>query len=290
MDSAGPSGFRNAPVSKLLVQIVGGCSAAVALLDIRTHLPIYGRWASHPWAFPSFAPAVAGTMLIYRMRVIERRFGSAKYAAFIFVSIVISTLAQTGLLYFLGDRWFLSSGPYALVFAMLYQYYRIVPVITRFPVMGISLSDKIYAYMLAGQLIMSRSLLSAIPCLCGVAVGALYDVNFLGLRQWRFPSVLRRLGSNYLLPLLSSPSPPLAPGSPSTRATPRRVSPSSSRQGLRHRRPPPPPSTPVSEENITMVASMFPNYSRDAISRALANAHNDMNRAAEILLNTPPSN
>lgn len=67
------------------------------------------------------------------------------------MSVIISTLAQTGFMYGLGDHWFFSSGPYALVFAMLYQYYRIVPVITRFPVMGISLSDKIYAYMLAGQ-------------------------------------------------------------------------------------------------------------------------------------------
>lgn len=30
---------------------------------------------------------------------------------------------------------------------------------------------------------------------------------------------------------------------------------------------------------------MFPNYSREAISNALAAARNDLNRAAEILLN-----
>jgi hypothetical protein len=44
---------------------------------------------------------------------------------------------------------------------------------------------------------------------------------------------------------------------------------------------------PPSQEHMVVLVSMFPDHSRESITNALAAAHNNINRAVEIMLHTP---
>ncbi|RUS31692.1 hypothetical protein BC938DRAFT_477301 [Jimgerdemannia flammicorona] len=46
---------------------------------------------------------------------------------------------------------------------------------------------------------------------------------------------------------------------------------------------------PPSSEHIDFLMAMFPGQTRDAVSRALVAAHNDINRAVEIMLSGQPA-
>lgn len=114
MDS---EGFRNVPVTKLLVPIVGGCSSLVIAYNLRPNLQIPAqaqvriqeqrkdrlmtvlqlwRFFASQWGFQSLGSTFIGTWLIYRMKIIEQRYGSSKYAALIFISFIASSLVHTG--------------------------------------------------------------------------------------------------------------------------------------------------------------------------------------------------
>lgn len=47
---------------------------------------------------------------------------------------------------------------------------------------------------------------------------------------------------------------------------------------------------PPSPEHTRILINMFPDHPRDTITRALTSAHNDLNRAVEIMLSTPAPN
>ncbi|RUP46073.1 hypothetical protein BC936DRAFT_147391, partial [Jimgerdemannia flammicorona] len=117
MQSSGPPGFYNAPVSKFLLLSVGGCSLLANVLTVKTafHLQLtphltthhqFWRLLTHHCAFANSSELFFGGMVLYHLRVIERHFGSSKYAAFLFVSSVISTLLEVGAL--------VSGGPFGL--------------------------------------------------------------------------------------------------------------------------------------------------------------------------------
>ncbi|CAO3657262.1 unnamed protein product [Mucor hiemalis] len=209
MDADGTSGFRNAPLTKFLVPVVSGCSMlataystkphmALQLSQLTTHGQFWRLFTSH-WAFGSIGTTVVGTWLIYRMKIVERRYGSSKYAAFVFISFVASTLLQTGaLITGSGLIKSISTGPYAILFSMIYQFQKIVPASYQVSMLGGSLSDKTYVYLAALQLLFSHSGSSIVPCLCGFIVGALYDRT--SIKQWRFPKWTESFASKYILP------------------------------------------------------------------------------------------
>lgn len=208
------------------------------------------------------------------MRILERHSGSPKYAAFVFISLVTSALLQAGAHRFLN---FKMSGPYAMLFAMLYQFHHIIPAASRFPLFGTTVSDKIYVYLAAAQMMLANTSIVT-PCICGLTSGLLYVSNIGNIKTWRFPFWRK-----------SRPTPPSSNTSSSSNATvDTSIGSSTSHMSqptgdLRQR------STEqeiqVSEENINAMSSMFPNASRDAVASALISAKNDMNRAADILLN-----
>ncbi|CAO3646789.1 unnamed protein product [Cunninghamella blakesleeana] len=146
-------------------------------------------------------------MIIYAMRIIERYFGSSKYAAFIFVIINLSTLLEIGALVTgikFGLR-YIPGGPYALIFAMLYQYHRLVPVLYRFRIFGVTFDNKSFLYLLSLQIFISQGINTIIPCVCGLLSGALYRSDIGNIKQWRFPNKIQSLGSKYLQPVLVTP-------------------------------------------------------------------------------------
>ncbi|KAL9554877.1 hypothetical protein MBANPS3_002620 [Mucor bainieri] len=314
MDADGPSGFRNAPVTKFLVPVVGSCSALAIACNLKPHMAlqlshlgiengqVWRLFTSH-WAFSSIGTTVVGTWLIYKMKVVERRYGSARYAALVFISFVASTLLQTSVLA-VGSRYgfkSIASGSYAILFSILYQYQKMIPASYQVNILGATLSDKIYVYAAATQyeavyptdtsqqqLLLSNSSSSVIPSVCGLVVGALYDTT-ASLKQWRFPKWTRSFTTKYILPVLATNNKKkssTAVRTPDIGQSSTTTASSSTTMRQRHAPPPPPP---IKEEDIDTMFAMFPNYSRQDIKNALVSSKSDLNRAAEILLTTEPS-
>ncbi|CAG8747483.1 3271_t:CDS:2, partial [Acaulospora morrowiae] len=126
MSSAGiTSGFDNTPVTKGLLLCVGGCSAVAYLLDCRSsvHLQLipnltsqreFWRLITTQCVATTTGEFFFGSLVLFQLRVIERQFGSSKYAAFFFVTSALSTMFEIGALA-VGNKFGLTSipaGPY----------------------------------------------------------------------------------------------------------------------------------------------------------------------------------
>ncbi|CAO3644878.1 unnamed protein product [Cunninghamella echinulata] len=300
MPFVGTSGFRNAAVTKVLVTVIGSCSTLASLFE--SHLlstskqPVLQSISSQ-WVFPSIGSTVVGTWLIYKLRVIERRYGSSKFAALVFISIAVSTFFQQIANTAFHGQYSISS-PYALIFAILYQYHIIIPQTNQLPFLSMTINDKTYVYAAAIQLFAQRMPTSILSCFCGLLTGMVYNNNIGNIQKWRFPQWIRSFSSTYLIPLLGTTS-PLHHFSPATGLSPLSSSSSSSSatqlnnlysnnhsNPLRQRNVP--TEVPPSNENIEALISMFPHCSREVVANALISSQHDLNRAAETLLTTAP--
>ncbi|ORZ00393.1 hypothetical protein BCR43DRAFT_139697 [Syncephalastrum racemosum] len=323
MPIASPSGFYNASTTKFLMLFVGASSLLAAIfnqkpffhLQLHPHITIHHQFwrllTSH-CAFTNSGELFFGLLLLYTMRVIERQYGYAKYTAFVFLSLVMSTLLELGALVS-GARLGLRSipgGPYALLFSMMYQYHRLIPVTYRFRIFGFTMSSKMFTYALALQIFASQGFATMTPCVCGLLAGALYRSDIMGIKQWRFPRLMRSAAHHYIAPSLAS-----APIARSTNTLPNETSGVSNAletlatTGLRNRRQPVATAArantstvreyidtftsegsdlePPSEEDTVILRTMFPDHPPESITRALSSAHNNLNRAVEIMLSTP---
>ncbi|KAJ9086420.1 hypothetical protein DSO57_1004145 [Entomophthora muscae] len=299
-----PSGFYNAPVTKSILIGTVSISLLTSILNWKKylHLQLFPHVVSQHqfWrlfvsqlAFTRSGEVLLGSLLIYQARLLERLYGSAKYASFLLLSLALSTAIQC--LTLAAGRSYLKAippGPYAVIFSALFQYYRMVPAVYSFKIGKIPVGDKAAVYILAFQLILSRSPMSLIASISGLIVGTLYNANIGGVKRWRIPIFFSRLCSQYIFPLVKS-MPPARSNLPSR---PGRASPSSE------------PSTPTPEANPATVVRetfsstltedtlgtdpvqveelqhMFEHLPREVIVRVLAISNNDLNAAAAALL------
>ncbi|KAI5828491.1 hypothetical protein K523DRAFT_307149 [Schizophyllum commune Tattone D] len=216
--------FEHAPVTKGLICTSALTSIAVGLFDVKHyfHLQLvphisrdhqqYWRLGAHHLAFTSSTDLFIAVLLFFYVGVeVERQFGSIKYGSFALVATLISTLLEfSALLLFnrLGLN-FIPGGPIALVFAVLYQYSRVIPSVYRFRVFGITLSNKSFVYLLALQLAVSTLPGSAAAAaIIGVLSGQLYRSDLIGFNAYRVSPPTIRFCSTYLQPLLGSSRPP----------------------------------------------------------------------------------
>ncbi|RCI03030.1 hypothetical protein CU098_012446, partial [Rhizopus stolonifer] len=246
--------------------------------------------------------------------VIERQYGSAKYMAFISISIVIATLLEVGALV-LGAQIGLKSipgGPYALIFSSLYQYHRIIPITYRFRIFGVVMSDKLFLYVLALQMAFSQSYQTLIPALCGVLSGALYRTDIVRFVKPLLvsPPIARSAATTPAQrPFIAGITPVdtlVSAGlrnrrstnaSTSTRSSSEALSSTAVEEGTTSVREYLDTITgrdvagselePPSPRHTRILITMFPDHPRETITRALSSAHNDLNRAVEIMLSTP---
>ncbi|KAI7901126.1 uncharacterized protein BX663DRAFT_515028 [Cokeromyces recurvatus] len=343
MQTVGPPGFYNVPVTKFLMMLISSFSILVSILNIKQyfHLQITPHITEHHqiWrlmtshmAFGNSSDVFFGLLLLYTLRVIERQYGCAKYIAFIFISALISTLLELSVL-MIGARFGLKQipgGPYAIIFSILYQYYRIIPVTYRFRVFGIIMTNKFFLYVLALQMALSQSFSTVIPAVCGIFSGALYRTDIVKIKRWRFPVLLQRLAERFIKPfLLSTPIARSVTAVPVQRPFVAGIASMESlvSNGLRNNRratrnsidstnSETPSATaaegapsvreyldtitgrdvtgsdlePPSPEYTRILMTMFPDHPRETITRALSSAHNNLNRAVEIMLSTPAPN
>ncbi|KZO98063.1 hypothetical protein CALVIDRAFT_512634 [Calocera viscosa TUFC12733] len=330
--------FHHAPVTKGLMVICGLASLAAALFDIKYYMHLqliphlwrdhqYWRLFIYPLAFANSSDLLIAESTLFLIGTnIERTFGSEKFASFVFVTTVLSTLLSflsLVLFHNIGLN-YIPSGPYALVFSILYQHYRIVPSVYHFRIFGVSFSNKIFTYILPLQLFVGHSPGSAVAGAIGLLTGQLYRTDILGLKSYRLSPRIIRFSTRFLLPLLGSMRPPRRGGSigdePPTRRTMSTAASVAAGLGIPTALRPPgmqanntqtagrqtpdaqPPTlrsivqefrgqgTPLglrapSEAEIAQVSSMFPDARREDVIGALQRS-DTTERAVEILLST----
>ncbi|KAK6824839.1 DSC E3 ubiquitin ligase complex subunit 2 [Apiospora arundinis] len=210
--------FTNAPISRGLVYGLIGTSIAASLLDVKHYC--YILVDTHLWRFhqtwralifqlcyTNSSELLFAAMTLYHMRTIERFWGSRKYASFIIVTLMLTSILTPGILAFIlrpltfGLFNYLPAGPTPVIFAVLAQYHAMVPHMYKYrlatsssapangQVQGITFSNKSYIYMMAGQLALSQWPGSLLGALIGWVVGYSWRMEILprSLTKWRIP-------------------------------------------------------------------------------------------------------
>jgi hypothetical protein len=229
----------NAPVNKAVTLLTVGLTVGAWLFDASRsmtltpaglrHMQLW-RLVLHHFVFGSVGELLFGLIMMHQFRMFERQMGSSKFATFASVSAGISTLVATAAGILLVPSMGLTttsmgagttgstgaaaaaavpfgfSGPYGLLFACLAQYVYDVPASYRFKVLGLPLSDKLFLYLVAAQLLLTNAPTSLLAGVAGFVAGCLWRVDSLGMQHWRYPRWLTTLAARYLWPLVASSS------------------------------------------------------------------------------------
>ncbi|KAI0019790.1 hypothetical protein F4780DRAFT_404951 [Xylariomycetidae sp. FL0641] len=211
--------FTHAPVTRTLVYGLIGMSIAASLLDIKHYFYIIvdlHLWRFHQtWraliyqlCYTNSAEVLFAAMTLYNMRFVERFWGSRKYATFVFVAFVLTSILTPTILALVlrpltfGLFNYLPAGPTPIIFAILAQYYAMIPPTYKYRVatsisssrpndqtQGITFSDKSYRYLLAVQLALFQWPGSLLGALLGWVVGYAWRMEVLprSLTRWRLP-------------------------------------------------------------------------------------------------------
>ncbi len=200
-------GFDNAPVGLglslvVIVQTVlairNGNAANFSLSHVLNGE--VNRLITSSTAFENYTQLVVSIILIYMCRVFERHFGSRKFGAFIFFSWVLAivlsvaiavTIESTGIL----GVYVFASGPYFLVYSLLYLFHKSIPKLTpsQYTFLGLGISEKTWTYLLGAQLMLNAGVRSLIPSLVGLLVGFIYQSNHLNIQSWRLPVFVEKV-------------------------------------------------------------------------------------------------
>ncbi|RDA93808.1 hypothetical protein CP533_6387 [Ophiocordyceps camponoti-saundersi (nom. inval.)] len=205
--------FTNAPVTRLGVMglVAGGIAANVLDMKHYFHILIDTHLFrnSQPWRLLTYqlcyvnsAEVLFAAMTVYNLRVVERMWGSRKFASFLLVSYLMTSVTEPlimAVLRPLSDLFnYVPAGPTPIIFAVLAQFYAMVPHTYKFRVTtssmgdglsGLTLTDKSFPYLIAFHL----SLLQWPGSLVGAMVGWLVGHAWRGavlpasLVTWRLP-------------------------------------------------------------------------------------------------------
>ncbi|SPO05674.1 uncharacterized protein DNG_08361 [Cephalotrichum gorgonifer] len=142
--------FTNAPVTRSLVVGLVGTSMAATLFDAKHYFYIFADshiWRHHQlWrtltyqlCFVNSSEVLFACATLYQMRVVERMWGSRKFASFLIVTSLFTAVIPPLLITLLQPLTsnlfnYLPAGPTALIFALLAQYHAIIPHVYRYHV------------------------------------------------------------------------------------------------------------------------------------------------------------
>jgi hypothetical protein len=197
-------------------------SISVGILDVKHyfHLQLvphlsryhqYWRLAASHLPFGSSPDLLVGLIILFNVSIpVERRFGSVKFASFLVVSALVATILQfTGLLLFhkVGLN-HMVSGPIAITFSVLYQYWRLLPSVYRFRIFGVPFSDKSFHYLLALQLAFTHGLSSLAPAVVGILTGQIYRSDLANLKSYRISPTVVDFATQFVAPSFGSSRPP----------------------------------------------------------------------------------
>ncbi|KAK3061384.1 hypothetical protein LTS18_006376 [Coniosporium uncinatum] len=146
------SGFTNARVSRLLVIWVVAGSLLASITDTKYYFHIlvvphlwtdWQAWRILTWqtCYANSTEVLFAAMTFYNLRIIERLWGSRKFASFLLSTLPYTTLAPPILLALLfrplslNSINYLPSGPTAILFAILAQYHAAIPSLYNYKVL-----------------------------------------------------------------------------------------------------------------------------------------------------------
>ncbi|TKA34131.1 hypothetical protein B0A50_00111 [Salinomyces thailandicus] len=213
------SGFTNAPVSKALIVAVVLFSFLATLTDtkyfvwieVRPHLLDYWQfWRLLTWqlCYTNSTEVLFASMALYQLRVLERLWGSRKFASFLLATLPYTALLPPIILAVVirplsfGHINYLPAGPTPILFALLAQYHAAIPYIYKYRLSGsvptpgspereygLNLTSKATSYLLPLQLALSQVPGSAIAAGVGWLIGFAYRREILpGATRWRIPA------------------------------------------------------------------------------------------------------
>ncbi len=227
----------------------------------------------------------------------EREFGTEKLSGFLFKSLVFATPFQC---FFLSDR-HLSTGPYPIIGALLHLYHKYTPrLYPKFlSVLGFDFSEKAVTHLFALQLVFYHGPQSLIPFFSGYVSGALSISEMTPYGRWNpsfprpiyniFHNVAKAVGLEDL-----SHAPSYISNQRGSRGRGRFASAGMQRNIGNNTGIPPaaaaaapqfepmPAAQPPSPDQIEQLTAM--GFERDAVIRALREADNNLEHAANRLL------
>ncbi|ORY56092.1 uncharacterized protein BCR38DRAFT_451432 [Pseudomassariella vexata] len=210
--------FTNAPVTRSLVYGLVAFSIGASLLDIKHYFYILidiHIWRFHQaWrafiyqlCYTNSSEVLFAAMTLYNMRTVEHLWGSRKYASFIIVTFLITSICTPTFLTLglrpltFGFFNYLPAGPTPTIFGILAQYHAMIPHMYKYRLatsaspptneqfQGLTFSNKSYIYLLAVQLALFQWPGSLLGALMGWILGYAWRVEALppSLTKWRLP-------------------------------------------------------------------------------------------------------
>ncbi|KAG2141683.1 hypothetical protein BD769DRAFT_1626204 [Suillus cothurnatus] len=295
--------FEHAPVTK-----VHWTSIVCGIFDVKHYLHLqlvphmsrnhqYWRLLLHHTAFSNSSDLLIAEILLYGVGCTCRTsVWECKFASFTVGLRLLATILEFLTLILFHNMGInkIPSGPSALLFSILYQWYRLIPPAYHFRIFGIAGSNKAFVYILASQLALGHLPGSFAPAAVGLLTGFIYRSELVNIKSWRLTRFLLPLVGSTRAPRRSTrarpetthqtPSPDIgneeiiatARPSAGTEETGGSVMREGNEQGTTGVRVP-------SDAEITQVTTMFPNMQRAVIVGALQRSPN-IESAVELLL------
>ncbi|XP_065841024.1 ubiquitin-associated domain-containing protein 2-like [Oscarella lobularis] len=212
------SAFLGSPVTKGLLAV--GCAGTLAskLSGSRFSAGLESNSLANPSTFlkligchfvsEEFRDWAVSSALLYSFRILERRYGSRKFANTLFATAVMSTCLKVGVCLWHATTSrsggvYLPSGPYSLAFSLLVPFALDVPVISH------TFVPHLMTFFFALMYALSAAPGSLILSACGLVSGLVcrrFQCEWLRIPNWATHWISRRIG-----PLVDS-----APPSPSS--------------------------------------------------------------------------
>ncbi|XP_066516349.1 ubiquitin-associated domain-containing protein 2 isoform X2 [Hoplias malabaricus] len=223
--STGSRGLYKAPLSKGLLLLPGALTMLLilglpqyqklfvySLQAVKQHKQVW-RLVSGRLTCLDVKDTFCSSLLIYNFRIFERRFGSRKFASFLFGTWVLSGLLDFILAEALHYCFelpvdVLPAGLLGPVFALFVPFFYTIPRVQVTQLLGyISITNKSLVYIVGLQLLTSSAYMWVLA-LGGVMSGLLYYNNVLAVQRYlQVPQWLAYCGSLVLEPLFSGTEP-----------------------------------------------------------------------------------
>jgi hypothetical protein len=217
------SGFTHTPAARALIMGLVVLSVLFSTLSLQHLLPLkptphlwpylqLSRLLTYQVAYTSSAELLFSVAVLYQFRVLERLWGSRKFASFAAVVFWMNLLVTPVLVLVLklgtlGWYNYLPAGLTGVVFGLLAAWAEEVPRLYQYKIAtgsapssnpggapgevpGVVLSDKSTTYLLVSQLALSQFPYSILPAAVGWMVGTAWMGDLLpgGLSRWRVPA------------------------------------------------------------------------------------------------------
>ncbi|EWC44796.1 hypothetical protein DRE_06434 [Drechslerella stenobrocha 248] len=223
------SGFAHTPISQFFVYYLVIAAVVISVSDYKYlfHVQIVPHlWRWNQWwrllvwqgSYANTGEVLFASLAVYNLRIIERLWGSRKFASFLTYNLVSTSILAPfllGTVFRPLTFWrmnYLPPGPTPLIFALLAQYHATIPSTYKFRLLlpllnnppppaatpalqaareeaepAITLTDKFYIYLVAAQLALSQPPGSLLGAAVGWIAGYAWRAEIVPWGRWRYP-------------------------------------------------------------------------------------------------------